>query len=162
MFMLRNNRELLRIFHDDQKDRKVNQNKRGWLSWVTARDCKRRQMVAVLLRMKKVKTAADFYHAAMIFHHGARREHIVKAKQLARRSITLRSEKGKWLYAAATDRLLIMSGKKQKFGTQYRFMKKGGMYYYELLPVDSGTTNEERRRFGVKPLERIKKFHIDK
>ncbi len=156
--MRKNNSELLGLFEADQKDRKLPQDAK-WLRWVSGRDYKRRKRVSALLGRGEVVAPNDFFRAAMIFQHGTRKLHIKMARQLARRSMALGSKKGKWLYAAATDRLLVMKGLPQRFGTQYKFKRsRGQCIYYELLPVDKRTTDAERIKYGVKHLKRIKKI----
>ena len=51
--------------------------------------------------------------------------------------------------------LLIKRGKRQKFGTQYR--KKDPQSKWKILPVDSRTTDEERKIYNIAPLKELMK-----
>ena len=74
------------------------------------------------------------------------------AQKMAKKSFEHGYEKGRWLYAAATDRLCMTQGKRQKFGTQ--FGRRDGTC--ELLPVQKTTTDAERRAYGVLSLKKIR------
>jgi len=69
-----------------------------------------------------VRTAEDFYRAAMLFQHGTEASDWRKARELALRAVELHPEyrEAKWLAAAALDRELVRTGKRQRYGTQYR------------------------------------------
>jgi len=97
-----------------------------------------------------VRTAEDFYRAAMLFQHGTEASDWRKARELALRAVELHPEyrEAKWLAAAALDRELIRTGKRQRYGTQYRDV--GGRL--ELYPVDPATTDEQRAQWGLPPL----------
>lgn len=82
---------------------------------------------------------------AMLYQHGSVPLDYKKAKLFARRNINKGFEKARWLYAAATDRLLMKQGKKQKYGTQY-VRNKGK---WSLYPVNLRTTNKERKKYNV-------------
>src|SRR6202011_3631592 len=55
---------------------------------------------------------------------------------------------GRWLAAAALDRLLVHEGQRQKYGTQYRTWGGAQM----LVEVNPSTTDEERAEWDVPPL----------
>jgi len=105
----------------------------------------------------------------MILHHGALIKNspckLGKAFKeeaqlcwLARDLLNLAIKKGagdedtRWLFAAATDRALMLEGKQQKYGTQFL---EGKTFW----PVDPKTTDEERQAFGIKPLRLIEEEH---
>ena len=148
--------KIKKIFNADQKDRvsaklKNYSDKERW-GIIGARDRKRLLFLVRLLKKKLHLSGADYFRAAMIFQHGSDVKHIKKAQELAKKGMGLENEKCRWLYAAATDRILMMKGKKQKFGTQFK--KNGGKW--ELHPVQPGITDAERRRYNVLPLRKIK------
>jgi hypothetical protein len=154
-----NNQELSKIFREDQKDRiETDQTKKTWMAWVKKRDKDRKQKVLSLIKNRKITTAEDLFRAAMIFHHSDSLVDIKKAQQLAKKSMSLEHKKGRWLYAAAIDRLMIMKGKPQKFGTQYKMKKGKGKTYYELFPIDPKTKDSDRIKFRIKPLDKIPKI----
>jgi hypothetical protein len=57
------------------------------------------------------------------------------------------------LAAAAFDRLRLLAGAPQKFGTQWR-ARDGGR---ELWPVDPATTDSERAKWGLPPLAELRR-----
>ena len=112
-----------------------------------------RRLVAVdsVLAAGGARTAADFYHAAMIYQHGADTTSYRRAHDLARRAVELDPDHAdaKWLTAASWDRYLDGAGRPQWYGTQYRC--EDGLR--RLLPVEEGrVTDEERRALGVPTL----------
>lgn len=142
-------RNLKTIFQEDQKDRhhqKLTASEEG------CRDAQRRQEVRRIIAQKKRMTGADCYHAAFIFHHGPSKADAQRAVRLAKESKKRGYEKANLLYVAATDRLLIKEGKRQKFGTQFH-KKKGA---WKLLPMDHRTTDAQRANFNVPTLAQLK------
>ena len=112
-----------------------------------------RRLIAVdsVLTAGGARTANDFYHAAMIYQHGADTTSYRRAHDLATRAVELNPDhaEAKWLSAASWDRYLDESGQLQWYGTQYRCVD--GLR--RLLPVAEGrVTDEERRSLGVPSL----------
>jgi len=122
-------------------------------------DQNRKKVVQDLINMNKLTSAKDYYLAAMIFHHGSSIQDSVKAVKLSKISYELGYKKSLLFYATCLDRLLIKRGKKQKFGTQYR--KKDSKSKWKLLPLDPQTTDEERKKYGIAPLNELRD-HIEK
>ena len=64
----------------------------------------------------------------------------------------MRSQAGaRAIAAAAFDRLRLLAGRPQKFGTQV-VLREGRR---ELWPVEPGTTDSERAKWGVPPLAEL-------
>ncbi|MCK9877022.1 hypothetical protein MXD61_07910 [Frankia sp. AgPm24] len=101
-----------------------------------------------LLADGQVRTAPDFYHAAMVFQHGSLPEHNHLSFELACRAADAGCRDARWLAAAALDRWLTRKGLPQRFGTQY--FREGAEW--EFYPVDPATTDEERLAWDVPPL----------
>jgi hypothetical protein len=61
------NAELIKIYENDQNDRKTDN-----INWheVSKRDSLRRVRVNEILDLNKIKTAKDYKNAAMVFQHG--------------------------------------------------------------------------------------------
>lgn len=148
-----NSKLLEKIFRGDQNDRKKDSASLDW-GKISARDNDRRKTVEKLLKDGAIITGRDYYIAAMIFQHGPKIIDSRKAILLSKRSIKLGYKKALWLFAAATDRLLTKQGKEQKYGTQF-FRKLNSKKLY-LRPICPKTTDEERARFDVPPLHKIK------
>lgn len=142
------NRELALMYRVDQSNRQVEN-----IDWsvVSVQDAKHRERVAELLAEGKLKTADDYFHAAMIFQHGSQSKDYKLAHDLAKKAYELDPKKGsaKWLSCASEDRWLQSLGKPQIWGTQY--MKTGDEWTME--PFDrSAKTDEERKAMGVPTL----------
>jgi hypothetical protein len=137
------NDELRALYRQDQADRR-----HGLPSDIEARDERRRRRVEELVAADALRTAEDWFHAAMVFQHGSRREHYRRAHELARRAADLGDRRATWLAAAAYDRWLMVAGLPQKYGTQYR--ADGDRWV--LWEVDPTTTDQERAAWDVPPL----------
>lgn len=153
-------KSLKTLFAEDQKDR---------LSGVDYRiliknDKERRKLANVFLKNKDRLTPEEIYYAAMFFHHSVNKKDVEKARGLMllniRRGELLKgknkwAEKSKWLFAAATDRLLLREGKPQKYGTQ--FHQKTIDSPRELFEYDKNTTDKERLALCVPTLKQTLK-----
>ncbi|MFV0387393.1 MAG: hypothetical protein ACK5NT_01455 [Pyrinomonadaceae bacterium] len=89
------------------------------------RDTARRKKMRKLLSSGRLKSANDFYAAAMVFHHSANIKDTKLANSLAKKSLLFSRNKAEkcragWLYAASLDRYLWLEGKPQIYGTQKR------------------------------------------
>mgnify|MGYP007017143424 CR=1 FL=1 len=158
------NNVLRKIFTEDQKARKNipgGQQPASVWNKISAADEKRRKQVASIMSTGANFTTKDYYYAAMIFQHGDYMEEYKTAKRYAKQSMDMGYDAAKWLYAAATDRLLRAQGKKQKFGTQYVFgyLKEDNVWYEALLlqPYDKRTTDVARAKYNVPPLAELQK-----
>ena len=122
------------------------------VSSMSARDKVRQKKVEQILKTHKNLDGVDYYHAAMVFQHSHTGQK--RAITLAKKSMKLGYKNAKWLYAAAYDRMLRGKGKKQKFGTQFKFKKDGGL---EIQPYDKRTSDKTRAKFNVLPIKQILK-----
>jgi tetratricopeptide (TPR) repeat protein len=115
----------------------------------------RLKRVKEIVEADEVKTADDFYHAAMVLQHGRDPEDYKLAHELSLKAAELDPEhsSARWLAAAAKDRYLQNIGKPQIYGTQFR--KVDGTW--TLDPIDeTAVTDEERAKWGVPPLAKAK------
>ena len=152
------NKPLKKIFNNDQKDRH-DQIVCNDASLLSKYDRERKKLVCDLISKKMLVSAHDYYHAAMIFHHGPSIQDSTKAVKLSKISYKLGYKKALSFYATCLDRLLLKKGKKQKFGTQY--IKKNPKSMWKLLPVDPKTSDAERKKFNIAPLKELED-HISK
>jgi hypothetical protein len=148
------NKKIYKIFLQDQKDHgavkiRTYKTKSDWEK-LTKRDKKRQKNILDILKNKYISfIGEDYFMAGIVFQHGTTIKDSQKAINLARLGVKLNNDKAKWLYAAATDRLLMRKKKKQKFGTQYG--KINGKW--KLWPVISRTTDKERSKYNVVSLK---------
>lgn len=146
---LADNPELAEMFRQDQSDRTTQP-----IDWeaVEQRDRERRERAQALMTEGRLRTAADHYHAAMLFQHGGDSDSYRLAYALATVAATQAPDRRgyRWLAAAAWDRLLMSHFQPQWYGTQYRVDEQG----WYLYPVaDAAVDDAERARMGVPSLE---------
>ncbi len=94
-------------------------------------------------------TGEELYFLAILFQHSPAIEDYVTAKEIGQLSAEKGYELGKWMSAAAEDRYLLNTGKKQIWGTQ--FTKDSGEW--EIMPIqsdeESGITDDMRKMKNV-------------
>ena len=147
------NDRLAALYEQDQADRQLGDGA-DW-SAITRRDAERRREVQALLDAGGVRTAADHYHAAMVFQHGGDSTSFRKARDLAREADRMGHGPARWLAAAALDRHLLSVGEPQRYGTQFEV--RDGTWY--LSPLDSTAVSDaERQRVGARTLAEIRAY----
>ena len=93
------NQELLKMYENDQSERKNN-------LYSPSADAKRLKRAKEMLEEGLLKTAGDYYHAAIIFQHGGTPSDYKTAQILATKASKLapNNKSAKWLARAAEDR----------------------------------------------------------
>ena len=138
------NPALATLFQQDQADREG-----ASIDWqaVTTRDAARRTQAKALLDQGAVRSAADYYHAAMVFQHGETLDDYRLANALATLAMAQASDDAhyRWLAGASWDRLLMRQLQPQWYGTQYKGDTKG-MYLY---PVATDAVSDAERKAMV-------------
>jgi len=150
------NKALKILFQEDVADRKAPDFQERF-SEIAKRDKARMKKVSNIIRDTNTLELQDLYHASFIFHHQGTKVATQKARSLTKEGIKICGEKKtkicnrmRWLHAAATDRLLILDKKPQKYGTQYRRLKNGKGF--KLHPVDPKVADQERIDLNVPTL----------
>lgn len=115
-------------------------------------DSARRNRVRELAAKGDLRTAKDYYHAAMVFQHGLDSLAYGQAHRWALRSEELDSAdvSARWLVAAAWDRYQMSRGQPQWFGTQTT--RTGGVGPVILYSLDTAQVTDAervRRRVGT-------------
>lgn len=155
------NPKLSTMFDEDQADRILWRTKEIDSDTILARDERRRLEIKRMLATAQVRTAHDFYCAALIFHHGQTIDDYRLATSLAWISMTIEPGNKDYAYLSAStwDRFMMGQGKLQWYGTKCRHeSKQPGKD--ELYPVDeAAVTDSDRARFDLKPLE-VMRAHI--
>ena len=108
-----------------------------------------------LIKKGKMKKAKDYYTAGIILHHAFNLALSKKALRYAKLSVKKGYKPAKTLIAQATDRLLQLQGKPQKFGTQATELKNGK---WKLYPIDGTITDKERKAYGLPTLKYLKEY----
>ncbi len=137
-----------RMFLDDQADRENYQESDDWED-IANKDRMRRDRIKRIIENDGLKVSDDYFHAAMIMHHGTEAEDYKLANELAARAVELDStnNQARWLYAASKDRYLLKNGEPQIFGTQYNY--RDGLWTLE--PFDKNAVTEKEREFWRVP-----------
>ncbi len=109
---------------------------------------------AELLRLRAAGALASAEEqaaaAALLLHSDALGD--VEAAQALALAAMARHASARALAATAYDRLRLLMGKPQKFGTQVA-VREGRR---ELWPVDEHTTDSERAKWGLPPLAELR------
>lgn len=143
-----------RMYEADQRDRLSFNEGDDW-GFVAKKDSMRRERIKSIMANSQLKVSDDYYHAAMIMHHGADSIAYKIANELTMKAVELDStnDDARWLYAASKDRYLINIGKSQIYGTQYNY--RNGKW--TLNPIDrNAVTDEDRKFWRVSTLEETK------
>ncbi|CAN5405271.1 hypothetical protein BH09PSE6_BH09PSE6_10450 [soil metagenome] len=148
--------ELVRIFEQDQADRK---DPTFPLARMLERDSARRQRVLDMLEHGLVRTSNDHYYAAFVFQHGETTEDAKRAYGLAvmARSLSHEPEDEKqlaWVTCATWDRLMMRYECPQWYGTQYVIGDDGERWV--LYQFDRSIVSQaEREALMLEPLARV-------
>lgn len=143
------NPELVALYQADQAAR----SDPAKIDWevLVPEDRKRRERVIDILRAGAVTTAADYYHAAMVFQHGESLEDIRLAHALSTIAMSLAPDEKqyRWLTAASWDRILATQLQPQWYGTQFQ-SDDDGMFQYPV--AEDAVSDEDRRAMQVPTL----------
>jgi hypothetical protein len=147
------NAELARIFQEDQDDRKPGLHGIDWAK-VKPRDDARLARTRELYASGALRTAADWFHAALILQHSSEADDYLLAHEMSVAAVVQGEKDARWLAAASEDRFLMKIGRKQRFGTQYEPADEPGKY--RLAPTESQVTDELRAVLGTPSLAEAK------
>lgn len=154
------NMELKKLEEADQADRSPGSNTIDW-DVVGKHDVARQRRATEILKAGDVRTADDYFNAALIFQHGDKVEDTELALALATTATRLDSSNkdAKVLTAQAWDRILVKRGKPQWYGTQ--FFKNKATGKWELSPTDPTAVSEaQREALGIPTISETK-AHLD-
>lgn len=100
-----NDQELYSLYLEDQSDRAGD----WWAVNLPARDNYRLRIVELKLKHGLVRTSLDFFHAAIIMHHGGKQQNYRQAVSLSKKAIALNpmNAAAHWLNCAANNRLQV-------------------------------------------------------
>ena len=151
-----NNAHIERLFAEDQDDRRGFPNTKLPYKEINVRDEARRNEILAMLKRTEVRTAQDYFYAAVIFHHGQTFEHYRMAASLAWIAHELEPENSTyaWQTASSWDRMLLKKARPQWYGVQAHRDAQNRLVLSDIdeTVVDDG----ERARYNVKPLTELK------
>lgn len=141
---LASNEALSRLQAADQADRTPGPNGIDW-SKISARDQARRKAVLKWLASGAIRTADDYFNAAVIMQHGDSVQDATMA--LAFATLAARLDPGRkearQMTAMSWDRLLEDKGQPQWYGTQFVRSARTGAWV--LYPVQAQVVSEQER-----------------
>jgi hypothetical protein len=145
------NEEVRRLHDEDQLDRTPADP--SLIDWavVLPRDRARLRRVKELFAKGALRTANDYYRAAMVLQHGNEPEDFLLAHEFCVVAIVLgkNDKETRWLAASAEDRFLMNIGRPQRFGTQFN---KADGEPWKIYQVDPVVTDALRELMGTHPL----------
>lgn len=155
--------EIRLLYEADQVDR-VKIESSGSGTWqmqemikISQRDTERRKRTQELLNYGKLRSADDYYHAAMVMQHGDKADEFLLSHILATASLKLGREKSAWLVAASLDRYLMKIGQPQIFGSQFNNPQPTDPSKWTNEPYNEKLVSDSLRRIYYQPtLEEIR------
>jgi hypothetical protein len=149
------NPRLSAMYNEEQADRTRWHDKTIDTDTLFKSDERRRAAVKQMLSSGQLRTAHDFFCAALIFHHGNAIDDYRLATSLAWIGMTIEPTNKDYAYLTAStwDRFMKEQGKPQWYGTKCTHVTKSSGKD-ELYRVDeTAVSDADRARFDLKPLE---------
>lgn len=145
------NYELYQLYLDDKSDRAKFDDEVIDLEQLLDNDKKRLNTFYKIQNDIDESEIWNCHYACLVLMHSPDTDskNYELAHSYAKKALEMGSNVTKWLYAASLDRWLVSQGKLQKFGTQYNTTTG------KILDYDTKTTDEERAKYGVPPLEKL-------
>lgn len=152
-----NNARIAQLFAEDQDDRRGFPNTKLTYKEINIRDEARRTEILGMLKKNEIRTAQDYFYAAVIFHHGQTFEHFRMSASLAWLAHELEPENSTyaWQTASSWDRMMLKKDRPQWYGVQ---PTRDDQKQLVLANVDeTAVSDDERAMYNVKPLAELKK-----
>lgn len=124
---------------------------RSFAERLAGADAARRRVVMDAMRDGRLRSAADYRHAATVMQHGQAAEDYALAHALAPDDRDLR-----WLAAAATDRWLLAHRQPQWYGTQPVCDARADPPVCRLDVAEGAVDDAARASAGIAPLAELK------
>ena len=150
------NARIAQLFTEDQDDRRGFPNTKLTYKEINVRDEARRHEILGMLKRTEVRTAQDYFYAAVIFHHGQTFEHYRMASSLAWIAHEFEPENSTyaWQTASSWDRMMLKKDRPQWYGVQAH---RADQERLVLSNIDeTAVSDEERATYNVKPLAELK------
>ncbi|MBX9770643.1 MAG: hypothetical protein K2X29_04700 [Candidatus Obscuribacterales bacterium] len=155
--------EIRLLYEADQADRVQIESSRS-ATWqtqemikISQRDAERRKRTQELLNDGKLRSADDYYYAAMVLQHGDKADDFLLSHILATASLKLGREKSAWLFAASLDRYLMKIGQPQIFGSQFNNPQPADPAKWTNEPYNQKLVSDSLRKIYYQPtLQEIK------
>jgi hypothetical protein len=152
------NCEEIQLLYDADQAERVKIESSGSGTWsmeemikISQRDAERRKRTMELLNDGKLRTAEDYYNAAMVMQHGDTTDDYLLAHVLATASLKLGREKSAWLAAASLDRYLMKIGQPQIFGSQFNNPQSADPSKWTNQPYNEKLVSDPLRKMYYQP-----------
>jgi hypothetical protein len=148
--------ELVEIFRADQGEREnFTKLKPDEILTLRERDRARRERVAALINTGSLRSAEDYYYAAMIYQHGETPDDYLTAHILATVAGFKGHQAARWLSAASLDRYLVSKQGHQVFNTQFII---DGTGKWQLRPHHALVPDGIIQEYGAKTMKETEKY----
>jgi hypothetical protein len=151
-----NSARIAQLFAEDQDDRRGFPNTKLTYKEINVRDEARRNEILGMLKRTEVRTAQDYFYAAVIFHHGQTFEHYRMSVSLAWIAHELEPENSTyaWQTASSWDRMMLKKDRPQWYGVQAH---RDDQKRLVLSNIDETVvSDDERAMYNVKPLAELR------
>lgn len=148
------NRLLMNIFEQIQ-DIRINKNLQDpkIIKKLLEKERDARKQLLIMLKRGEVRTADDFYRAAILFQHDESFKSYALAMALSTISCLLGERWGRSLSAAAIDRFLLSIKQKQIFGTNFEKLNDK----WRISLYQKGVSDELRKEYDMPPLKELQR-----
>lgn len=110
----------------------------------------RRETVRGFVKEEKLVTSEDYLYAGVILSTSPFEDDLIAASASGLTAAEMGEERGFRVAAEAIDRLKMLRGEPQRYGTQYHYIEV--IKKWRLYPVDPNTTDAERASMGIPSL----------
>ncbi|HEY9793590.1 MAG TPA: hypothetical protein V6D22_24540 [Candidatus Obscuribacterales bacterium] len=151
--------ELAKMFEQDQADRKtiLTHPQPGQWEIISAHDKQHHDRILELMRQDKLKSADDFYYAAMIMQHGSDTKDFSLAHIFAMAAAQKGHKLAPALSALSFDRLMLSVGQPQIFGSQSCSEANAPYKLTEPMQLDL-ITDSIRKEFNTQTIPEAKEW----
>lgn len=138
------------LYRDARRDLTKDRNTGAFTKKVRDRMEERYDKVDTLFIEGKLVSAEDLLYSAALLVTSDDSADLDRAQTLAMEAATLGEQRALPIAAEAEDKLLLMQGLPQRFGTQYAYQPSRGTW--RLYAIDPSTTDEDRAFMGLPTL----------
>ena len=143
--------EIVQMISSADADLKTLTTGKPGVDWtaIDSRAQARRERVRTLLEKDQLRTAKEFYHAAMMMLNSPEPDDVLTAHDLAVVAISKGEARAAQVAAESLDRFLMRTGRQQRYATQIEIANQNPPRIY---PVDPAVSDFLRNQYGVPTL----------
>ncbi|MCP3917561.1 MAG: hypothetical protein GY711_18610 [bacterium] len=141
------------VYRQARKDLTSNDGKGALSENVQARMQARYEQLIAWHNAGEIVDADDHFKAGAVLMNSWDQEHLVVAQALGQRAAQLGEPRGNIVAAQAIDKVNLIAGEPQRYGTQNVYVPV--LREYRIYEVDPLTTDEDRHLMGIPPLAEL-------